>query len=149
MWLACYTQEEIGKALGVTQGRISQLLLEKENFRFLIKVGQLREIDQDGKHETERMDMIEMENRAAAEHGSDFDIPIYDVWKLQEKTNESSHFGNSEVRWVDNLLYLYTSRGAMRPTPRLSACSVRARSCHPRHSRQFLNFYQKRKIFRL
>ena len=24
------------------------------------------------------------------------------------KTSGSSHFGNSEVRWLDNLLYLYT-----------------------------------------
>jgi hypothetical protein len=50
--------------------------------------------------------------QAAAEH-ADFDAddgrrPIYNVWKQREKTSASSHFGNSEVRWVDNLLYLYT-----------------------------------------
>jgi DNA methylase len=45
---------------------------------------------------------------AAASHAADFDPPIYNVWKQQEKTPGSKHFGNSEVRWVDNLLYLYT-----------------------------------------
>jgi hypothetical protein len=35
-------------------------------------------------------------------------VPLYNVWKQQEKTPGSGHFGNSDVRWVDNLLYLYT-----------------------------------------
>ena len=48
-------------------------------------------------------------NREAAEHASDFDAPIYNIWKQQTKSEGSSHFGNSETRWVDNLLYLYTS----------------------------------------
>ena len=39
----------------------------------------------------------------------DFDPPIYNVWKQQNKSNSVSHFGNSEPRWVENLLYLYTS----------------------------------------
>jgi hypothetical protein len=46
--------------------------------------------------------------KAAAAHATDFEPPIYNVWKQQTKSNGSSHFGNSEVRWVDNLLYLYT-----------------------------------------
>ncbi len=41
-------------------------------------------------------------------HATDFTPPVYNVWKQQEKTTGLSHFGNSEVRWVDNLLYLYT-----------------------------------------
>jgi sulfur transfer protein SufE len=49
------------------------------------------------------------ENRKAdADHLTDCEPPIYNVWKQQTKTDGSSHFGNSEVRWVDNLLYLYT-----------------------------------------
>jgi DNA modification methylase len=39
---------------------------------------------------------------------SDFEPPIYNVWTFAKKTNEVSHFGNSEVRIVENLLYLYT-----------------------------------------
>jgi hypothetical protein len=47
-------------------------------------------------------------HKAVADHAVDFDPPIYNIWKQQEKTAGSRHFGNSEVRWVDNLLYLYT-----------------------------------------
>jgi len=46
---------------------------------------------------------------AAAEHSTEFDPPIYNIWKQEVKTARSSHFGNSEVRCRDNLLYLYTS----------------------------------------
>jgi hypothetical protein len=44
-------------------------------------------------------------DKALAEHAVDFDPPIYNIWKQQEKSQGSSHFGNSEVRWLDNLLY--------------------------------------------
>ncbi len=47
-------------------------------------------------------------HRSAAEHATDFDPPIYNIWKQQTKTTGSSHFGNSETRWLDNLLYIYT-----------------------------------------
>jgi DNA modification methylase len=47
-------------------------------------------------------------DKALAEHAVDFDPPIYNIWKQQKKSQGSSHFGNSEVRWLDNLLYLYT-----------------------------------------
>ena len=39
---------------------------------------------------------------------SDFTPPIYNVWKKQTKSNQVSHFGNTESQWLDNLLYLYT-----------------------------------------
>jgi hypothetical protein len=38
---------------------------------------------------------------AAAEHATDFDPPIYNVWKQQTKSKGADHFGNSEVRWLD------------------------------------------------
>ena len=38
----------------------------------------------------------------------DWTPPIYNVWKQQTKTPGVDHFGNSEVRLLDNLLYLYT-----------------------------------------
>ncbi len=46
--------------------------------------------------------------QAAASHATDFEEPIYNIWKQQEKTPGSSHFGNTEPRLLDNLLYLYT-----------------------------------------
>jgi DNA methylase len=47
-------------------------------------------------------------DKSTADHATDFDIPIYNIWKQQEKTLGSKHFGNTEIRLVDNLLYLYT-----------------------------------------
>ena len=35
---------------------------------------------------------------AAGAHDTDFEIPLYTVWKPQEKTAGSPHFGDSEVR---------------------------------------------------
>ena len=42
-------------------------------------------------------------------NSQDFQVPIYNIWKQQTKTTGVNHFGNSEVRWLDNLLYLYTN----------------------------------------
>jgi len=36
-----------------------------------------------------------------ANHLIDFNIPIYNVWKQQTKTEGSTHFGNSEIRWFN------------------------------------------------
>jgi hypothetical protein len=43
-----------------------------------------------------------------ANHETEFDAPLYNVWKQQKKTKGSTHAGNTEVTFVDNLLYLYT-----------------------------------------
>ena len=40
---------------------------------------------------------------------SDFQAPLYNVWKRQVKTNEVSHPGNSEQTIVENLLHAYTN----------------------------------------
>lgn len=85
LWLACWTQQEIAAETGAPQQTIADVLTE---FGDIAKLGK--------------------SDRAAAEHATDFEVPIYNIWKQQKKTNETNHFGNSEVRWVDNLLYLYT-----------------------------------------
>lgn len=52
---------------------------------------------------------LSRQQMANAEHANeDFEVPVYNVWKQQTKTAGSRHFGNSEVTWVDRLLYLYT-----------------------------------------
>lgn len=84
-WLACYTQEEIAEKENIEQRQVSNLIGEFSN------LGRLAE-----------------SAKADASHATDFTPPIYNIWKQQDKTPGSSHFGNSEVRWVDNLLYLYT-----------------------------------------
>lgn len=85
MWLACYTQQEIAEAIGIPRKTVDDTFGESGEIAKLAKTDQ-----------------------SAAEHATDFTPPIYNIWKQQEKTKGSSHFGNSEFRWVDNSLYLYT-----------------------------------------
>ncbi len=83
LWLACYTQQEIADSVGVSQFTVSNLI---EN-------GQVSEINK----------------TPQANHLTDFKLPVYNVWKLQNKSDNLKHFGNSEITWLDNLLYLYTN----------------------------------------
>ena len=80
MWLACATLEEIAQAVSVHVDTASEWT---KGFS---------ENPEDG----------------LSEFPSGFTPPIYNVWKKQTKTNAVSHFGNSEVEWLENLLYLYT-----------------------------------------
>jgi DNA-binding XRE family transcriptional regulator len=81
MWLACATQEEIAEAVGVHVDTASDW---SKGFS-------------------------ESPESGLSEFPPGFEPPIYNVWKQQAKTNAVSHFGNSETRWVENLLYLYTN----------------------------------------
>jgi hypothetical protein len=85
MWLACYTREEIADAARVSTGYVSEL------------TGKPSEMD------TWQKLTVFSEYRDPA-----WKPPLYDIWKMQNKSNKTSHFGNSEARWVDNLLYMYT-----------------------------------------
>lgn len=89
MWLACHTQQEIADAVGWKQQQVAEEVKTFTDF--------------------DKFSKISKSNQNRALHETDFDPPIYNVWKQQSKTNSTSHFGNSEVRWVDNLLYLYTN----------------------------------------
>jgi hypothetical protein len=82
LWLACWTIEEIAAEAGCHKDTVSEVCRNMAN--------------------------LPKSDKPAAEHATDFDPPIYNIWKQQTKTTGSSHFGNSEVRWLDNLLYLYT-----------------------------------------
>jgi len=89
LWLACYTQQEIAELVG--DGSDAE---RKSVERTLGQFGNVADLSKT--------------DAASADHANDFAVPIYNIWKQQEKTNNVGHFGNSEVRWVDNLLYLYT-----------------------------------------
>lgn len=80
MWLACATQEEIAEAVGVPRKTIDDWTA----------------------------DFGESPDAGLSPFPPGFEPPIYNVWKQQTKTNAVSHFGNSEARWVENLLYFYT-----------------------------------------
>lgn len=82
MWMACATQEEIAEACDVHKDSVSEIC--------------------------RKMADLPNSDKAAASHASDFEPPIYNIWKQQDRSKGPGHFGNSEVRWLDNLLYLYT-----------------------------------------
>ncbi|MBI4962468.1 MAG: ParB N-terminal domain-containing protein [Desulfomonile tiedjei] len=81
-WLSCHTQEEIAEQENVTKSVVNEICSEMAN--------------------------LPEANKPVASHLVDFTPPLYNVWTFQKKTNNVSHFGNSEVTIVDNLLYLYT-----------------------------------------
>lgn len=83
LWLACWTVDEIAAECNCGKATISEVC-------------------------SEMADLPES-NKPAANHLTDFTPPIYNVWKQQTKTPGVSHFGNTEVNIVDNLLYLYTN----------------------------------------
>lgn len=85
LWMACHTQEAIAEVCGCDRTTVTK---EVDDY---VKI------------------VLENQNhKADAAHATDFDPPIYNIWKQQERTAGVSHRGNSEIRWVDNLLYLYT-----------------------------------------
>ena len=85
LWLACHTQQEIAEQCDCSRIPVEEVLNESADLQKYSKSDQ-----------------------SAAEHASDFEPPIYGIWKKQKKSNGSSHPGNTEIRWLDNLLYLYT-----------------------------------------
>ena len=86
LWMACYTQQEIADTVGVAQPTVVN---EIKNF---IKNGKLSKIDKI------HADYLEPE----------FKEPLYNVWSWTKKSEGVAHFGNSDARIVDNLLYAYT-----------------------------------------
>ena len=63
MWLACYTQKEIADKEGEPQRTISDFTAT------FSEIGNLAE-----------------SAKATSSHATDFDAPIYNIWKQQEKT---------------------------------------------------------------
>jgi transcriptional regulator with XRE-family HTH domain len=80
LWLACRTQEEIAEQEGITKETVSQII----------------------------PDLQKSDKPSVSHQEEEFEPPIYNIWKQQKKSNGSNHFGNTEIRWLDNLLYLYT-----------------------------------------
>ena len=83
LWLGCYSYEEIAKIVDSSPTEAKRVVSSET---------------------------AELPNRTkpASEHLTDFDPPLYNIWKQQKKSKGTNHFGNSEIRWLDNLLYLYT-----------------------------------------
>lgn len=86
MWLACATTEEIAEAVQLTRQSADNYVAEMQNLEGLPKFAKVAALYQD----------------------QDFTPPLYNIWSFAKKSNSVSHFGNSEQRIVENLLYLYT-----------------------------------------
>jgi hypothetical protein len=84
-YLRCYTEDEIAQAEQSSQPVVAR---EISDFYSEITTGKKR---------------IEV---TFSESG--WSDPVYNVWAFAKKTNEVDHFGNTEQRIVDNLLFLYT-----------------------------------------
>ena len=87
MWLACYTQEEISEAVEIPRDTIQTWVSGTDKSKGFVET------------------LADEESTK----WSDFNPPIYNVWKQQTKSEGAKHFGNSEKRWLENLLYLYTT----------------------------------------
>lgn len=107
LWLACQTQDEIAENVGWPVGSIARwmsgILQNGKNIELKDTADSETEDDSDDSPFT-----LSKAELAIADHATDFETPIYNIWKQQTKSKGSNHFGNSEVRWLDNLLYLYT-----------------------------------------
>jgi hypothetical protein len=120
LWLSCHTQEEIAETVGCTHRTVGNVLdtsgfgkngIFSEITKTAVSSEDEDEAADDADEEAGIKDgryRLTKDQVQSAEHDRDFQVPFYNVWKQQEKTTGSKHFGNSEVRWVDNLLYLYT-----------------------------------------
>lgn len=84
MWLSCHTSKEIESELELDKSTVSRRLK-----------GLLQKVPGNFSQQSYSTD-------------SNWKPPLYDVWAFAKGTNRVSHNGNSEVRIVDNLLYLYT-----------------------------------------
>ena len=106
MWLACHTQQEIADEIGYSKPAVNAFLDSLFTNGDVTVSEQTDDSDDDtnslGRYKLERSQI------AAAEHATDFEPPIYNVWKQQNRSAGVDHFGTTEIRWLDNLLYLYT-----------------------------------------
>ncbi len=108
LWLACRTHDEIAEAVGWPKQSVNRWLIGMSQNGKDTEMGHTTSSDQDAEDDSDSPFELSKAELAAADHATDFTPPIYNIWKQQEKTKGSGHFGNSEVRWLDNLLYLYT-----------------------------------------
>jgi len=98
LFMRCESTTAIGDAIGKTQQTASKWLQDFENFQILVTKDE--ESAEAWKKYNETMANFEDE---------DFQIPLYDIWNYASKSNDIEHYGNTEARIVENLLYTFTS----------------------------------------
>ena len=122
MWMGCHSQEEIGKAVGYSERVIREFLDSIQNrgngidaetpvLSENLSLTMSHEFDEDNEDDSNSLGIYHIDQRLMikANHMDEhFKPPIYNIWKQQSKTEGITHFGNSEITFLDNLLYLYT-----------------------------------------
>lgn len=84
LWLSCFTVDEIADLTGVSVQPVKDAVSDfSEDLPKNLKV-------------------------LSNFQDEDFAPPLYNVWTFAKKTNRVGHFGNTEQRILENLLYLYT-----------------------------------------
>ena len=83
--LACHTEQEIAEEVGMPRVTVHDQIKE------LSKMAKWPKSTILSRYEEQR-----------------WKPPLYDVWKVQNKSNLTAHPGNSEAQWLDNLLYMFT-----------------------------------------
>lgn len=126
MWMACHSQQEIAEAVGYAEKSVREFLdslRNRENgtdaetpvsseIPALANEAEAREFEDDEEADTNGLGVYKLDKRLLikANHMDEhYQPPVYNIWKKQDKTNSVSHFGNSEITWLDHLLYLYTN----------------------------------------
>ena len=88
LWLACWTQNAIADEVGCPQKTVDDAI---------------RTFSENGKPAN-----LAKREQAAAEHATDFDVPIYNIWKQQKKSNGSltsktQKSVGSTIGWIHRL----------------------------------------------
>ena len=86
LWLQCWTQEQIARAVGLEQPRVVEIVQEISDLEALPNPIKLAAMYQD----------------------ADWQPPLFDVWTASRNNNAVKHYGNTAAEFVDNLLYTFT-----------------------------------------
>ena len=122
MWMGCFDNQAIADNIGFSRPAVSEfvdlLRIVRNGIRSvsddLLENAQLTDIEPEFEEEEEDstgLGVYKLDNRlmVKANHiDENYKPPIYNIWKQQEKSEGITHFGNSEIGFLDNLLYLYT-----------------------------------------
>ena len=123
MWMACHSQQEIADEVGYSEPAIREFLNLLRNRKNATTgenavssenplLTETQEFEGEETQDTNSLGTYTIDRRLllkASHIDEHYKAPIYNVWKQQNKSNTVSHFGNSEIIWLDNLLYLYTN----------------------------------------
>jgi hypothetical protein len=117
MWMGCYSLQEISDAIGYDKGAISKSL-DLEQLLKNATAGENqqssenppltsepdREFDEEDEDDSNGLGVYKLDKRLLikANHLDDkFTPPIYNIWKQQNRSEQVTHFGNSEISFTN------------------------------------------------